>query len=160
MAENSDISIYTDGSCNPASGVGGWAAIVISGGKKTVVTGTASETSHQRMEITAAIQGILHCLGLPDEAANICVYTDSQYVAGLPGRREKLCVGGFKTAGGAMVRNADLLQRLYELMDARPLRFIKIQAHSRSNGQPDYNREADKFARKVMREFVKITVPK
>ena len=76
------IKIYTDGAYNPVPGQGGWAAVVVEGKQKRVFSGTAQKTTSNRMEITAALEGILKTkLG-----AEVMVYTDSQYLFGCMAR--------------------------------------------------------------------------
>jgi len=72
------IEIYTDGAYNPVLGQGGWGAVVIEGRQKQVYSGTAKETTSNRMEITAALEGILRT----PQGAEVVVYTDSQYLFG------------------------------------------------------------------------------
>jgi cyclic pyranopterin phosphate synthase len=72
------IEIYTDGAYNPVSGWGGWAAVAIEEGRKRVFSGTVDSTTGNRMEITAALEGILHT----PQDSEVVVYTDSQYLFG------------------------------------------------------------------------------
>jgi len=53
------IEIYTDGAYNPVLGQGGWGTVVVEGRQKQVFSGTAKGTTSNRMEITAALEGIL-----------------------------------------------------------------------------------------------------
>jgi len=52
------ISIHTDGSCLGNPGPGGWAAIVQDGKKEVELKGGESETTNNRMEITAMIEAL------------------------------------------------------------------------------------------------------
>jgi len=72
------IEIYTDGAYNPVSGRGGWAAVAVEEGHKRVFSGMVERTTGNRMEVTAALEGILHT----PQNSEIVVYTDSQYLFG------------------------------------------------------------------------------
>ena len=54
------IQVYTDGACKGNPGPGGWAAIVIeeSGRRQPYFGGPVPHTTNQRMEVTAAIEGL------------------------------------------------------------------------------------------------------
>ncbi|MDD5083018.1 MAG: cyclic pyranopterin monophosphate synthase MoaC [Dehalococcoidales bacterium] len=90
------IEIYTDGACNPISDQGGWAAVVVENDQKQSHSGTVGKTTSNRMEITAAIEGISRTP--PD--AEMTLYTDSQYLF------------GSMTKGWQRKANVDLWQRL------------------------------------------------
>ena len=72
------IEIYTDGANNPVLGQGGWGAVVVDGDQKHVFSGMVKETTSNRMEITAAMEGILQT----PQGAEVVIYTDSQYLFG------------------------------------------------------------------------------
>jgi len=52
------IRIYTDGSCIGNPGKGGWAAIILSGGKKTEIKGSEKDTTNNQMELLAPIEAL------------------------------------------------------------------------------------------------------
>ena len=54
--KGSPIIIYTDGSCNPEYKIGAWAVVLFVEDEKIVLSGTAEQTTHQRMELTAVIR--------------------------------------------------------------------------------------------------------
>lgn len=72
------VILATDGSCEPNPGPGGWCAILVHRGLEKVLTGGAPDTTNNRMELTAVLEGI-KALTLPCE---IEVITDSQGVIG------------------------------------------------------------------------------
>jgi len=72
----SDVTIYTDGACSGNPGPGGWGAILISGEHRKELNGGESETTNNRMELTAAIEA-LNALKRP---CTVELYTDSVYV--------------------------------------------------------------------------------
>ena len=50
--------LYTDGACSGNPGPGGWAALIIDGDGERELTGGERQTTNQRMELTAAIEGL------------------------------------------------------------------------------------------------------
>jgi ribonuclease HI len=56
MSELETVTIYTDGACDPNPGPGGWAALLRYGKHEKILTGSASETTNNRMELTAAVE--------------------------------------------------------------------------------------------------------
>ena len=70
------VNLWTDGSCHPNPGPGGWAFVVIFGELTSEGSGFAADTSNNRMELTAVIQG-LKALNQP---CDVTVYCDSQWV--------------------------------------------------------------------------------
>jgi ribonuclease HI len=81
------IEVWTDGSCSVGSGdsnkvtPGGWAAIVYEDGEEIYsVSGNSPDTTNNRMELLAIIEGITAALTQKGET-QICVKTDSQYIA-------------------------------------------------------------------------------
>ncbi len=105
------IEIYTDGSCHNDYNIGAWAPILFVDNKKTILKGTAQNTTHNRMELLAVIKAI--------EFSNenykhslLKIYTDSQYVFRIPERMDKLKNNNFHTKRGIPLHNDDLVQIL------------------------------------------------
>lgn len=72
------VTIYTDGSCSPNPGVGGWAALLVYGDRLLELGGYVPETTNNRMELTAVIEGMV-ALKNP---CHVKIITDSSYVEG------------------------------------------------------------------------------
>jgi len=149
MINSADI--YTDGSCNTQNGLGAWVAIILSGEEKTVLSGKVPDTTHNRMELYAVIAGIRHA---GETFTSLRIFSDSQYVTGLMERRTKLMAAGFITSKGTEIRNADLVKEFYALAEQTELTFIKVKAHQKKGTELNFNIEADKLVRKMMREGI------
>jgi len=109
------INIYTDGAYNPVSGQGGWGAVIVENRRKRVFSGTAKRTTSNRMEITAALEGISHT----PQNSEVVVYTDSQYLFG--------CVA----KGWQRKANRDLWQQLDTVVSQRKVRWEWIDQSAR-----------------------------
>ena len=133
------VEIYTDGACSGNPGPGGWAAILVYGGTEKELTGYEPETTNNRMEMTAAIQG-LEALKSP---CKVDLYTDSTYVKdGITQWIHDWKARGWKTSSKKPVKNSDLWQALEAASARHEIRWHWVRGH---DGH-DYNERADKLA--------------
>lgn len=153
--QNKIIVAYTDGSCHTQLKTGAWAAIIIIDDKKIKLSGTAQNTTHNRMEITAFIETIEYILKDNTEFQEIHIYTDSQYVTGLMERKNKLKAAGFITKAGNSIQNPDLVQKIIYLLENYPIKLIKVKAHLKKNETENLNIEVDKMVRRLLRDNLK-----
>ena len=109
--QEGEALVWTDGACSGNPGPGGWAAIVVppGGGEPVERSGGEPETTNNRMELTAAIEGLR---ALP-EGSKAAIVTDSQLMIKsmtewLDGWRRK----GWKNSAGKPVKNRDLIEAL------------------------------------------------
>lgn len=75
MPELKHVDIYTDGACSGNPGAGGWAAILIYKGVEKQVSGYNKDTTNNRMELFAIIQGLRQL----KERCDVTVVSDSAY---------------------------------------------------------------------------------
>ncbi len=52
------VTIFTDGACSGNPGPGGWGAILMSGPHRKELSGAETETTNNRMELSAAIAAL------------------------------------------------------------------------------------------------------
>lgn len=150
----SDVRIYTDGSCHAELLIGAWAAIIFLENEKFVLSGILFETTHQRMELTAAIKALEYVRTRFKDVTNIDFQTDSQYVAGLLSRSDKLISHNFLTKNGKKLRNQDLVISWIELNKYMSITTDKIKSHQKISEFTKYNIEVDKLSRKLVRDAV------
>ena len=133
------LVIYTDGSCHPNPGPGGWAAIILDGDRREVLKGGEAHSTNNRMELTAALEAIRHIP--PDRLA--VIVTDSQYLKkGVEEWMANWQARGWKRKGGALA-NIDLWQQLALALESREIRWRWVRGH---RGDP-HNEQADRLAR-------------
>ena len=144
--------IYTDGSCHTQNRIGAWVAIIFTATGKKALAETVADTTHNRMELLAVIKGIEYIKRNYPGITTIKLFSDSQYVVGLPARKEKLSAAGFSTKKGKSLQNADLVKELFGQLSQLPVEFIKVKAHQKQDATLNYNIEADKLSRKMVRE--------
>ncbi|MBI3158991.1 MAG: ribonuclease HI [Chloroflexi bacterium] len=137
------VSIYTDGSCEPNPGPGGWAALLRFDDTEKVLTGRAADTTNNRMELTAAVEA-LRALKQP---CQVQMHTDSEYLRRgitewLPGWRAR----GWKRKGGALA-NIDLWQALDAALSTHRVEWKWVKSHAGHK----HNERVDVLARQAMR---------
>ncbi|HFQ95040.1 MAG TPA: ribonuclease HI [Anaerolineae bacterium] len=99
------VHIYTDGACLGNPGPGGWAALLRWNEHEKELTGAASRTTNNRMELRAAIEG-LKALKKP---CRVVIHTDSQYLRkGITQWIHNWRRNGWRTASKKPVKNQDL----------------------------------------------------
>ena len=140
------VKAYTDGSCYPNPGPGGWGVKLILGDREKELSGAAENTTNNRMEMVAIIEAI--------KAVNpgwpIRVFTDSQYVL----KGITVWVEAWKSNNWMRgkkkkkpVKNIDLWKQLDALVAEKDVVFHWVKGH---NGDPlnEFVDELAGFARK------------
>jgi len=137
---NETVEIYTDGACRGNPGPGGWGVILRWRGEERELSGGEPETTNNRMELQAVIEG----LKALKRHSRVAIYTDSQYVQRgmnewLEGWKQK----DFKIKGGGKRPNHDLWRELDTLSQMHDVDWHWIRGHA---GHPE-NERADELAR-------------
>lgn len=133
------VKIYTDGGCQPNPGVGGWAAILIHGDTVKELVGGADETTNNRMEMLAAING----LEALKRSCTVELHTDSQYLKNGITKWMKNWKKNNWTRGKEKepVKNADLWKRLDEATQRHDIRWAWLRGHTGDH----YNERCDEL---------------
>ena len=126
--QNRDIVIHTDGACKGNPGRGGWGAVIEQNGKQVQLSGGESQTTNNRMEMTAVIKG----LEAVDPSAKVLISSDSTYVVNT------------MTKGWKRKANHDLWEQLDALVKNRDVSWQWVKGHSGDRG----NELADSLASK------------
>ena len=135
-----EIDIYTDGACSGNPGPGGWGVVLIYQENKKELSGYQPETTNNRMELFAAIQG----LSALKESCVVNLYSDSSYLVNAFEKHwiEKWQRNGWKTSTKSPVENQDLWKLLLIHVRKHQVRFIKVKGHSDNQ----YNNRCDEMA--------------
>ena len=143
------VTIYTDGACSGNPGIGGWGVILIYNGHEKVLSGYNKETTNNRMEMFAVIQG----LSALKEPCDVQVYSDSAYVCNAfsEGWIQQWESNNWKTANKSPVKNDDLWKLLLLLMAKHKVQFIKVKGHADN----EYNNRCDKLATDAIKRVKK-----
>ena len=137
------VKAYTDGACSGNPGPGGWGVVLQFGDHKRELKGGESETTNNRMELTAAIEA----LKALKEPCRIALTTDSTYVKdGITKWLSNWKRNGWKTAAKKPVKNQDLWQQLEHCAAQHTVEWLWVKGHS---GHPE-NERADTLANEGM----------
>ena len=121
------IKIYTDGSCLKNPGNGGWAAIININNEIKKISGSAKDTTNNKMELMAPIKALQEL----KEQQPIEIYTDSQYLKlGITDWIHKWIKNNWQTSKKEPVKNKDLWMELYDLTKSHEIKWIWVKAHA------------------------------
>jgi ribonuclease HI len=128
--------IYTDGSCIPNPGPGGWAFVILPS-KNDVeqnewhISGGEHNSTNNRMELTAVIEALKF-----DDNIKFHIYSDSKYVI-------NCCKGLWKRK-----KNIDLWEKYNKVSKNKKIIWTWVNAHTGDK----YNEIVDKLAKKEAKE--------
>ncbi len=122
------VTLYTDGACSGNPGPGGWGAILEWGSYTKEFSGGEENTTNNRMELTAVIQG----LRALKEPCTVELYSDSKYVIDA---LEKGWAWGWKKRGWVKsdkkpALNPDLWEHLLYVVSGHELRYNWFKGHA------------------------------
>lgn len=142
-----NVTLYTDGACSGNPGLGGFAGILIYGENRREYSGAEKETTNNRMEIMAVIEGLKR-LKYP---CKVDVYSDSAYTVNA--FNEGWIYGwkknGWKKTDNKAVLNVDLWEELYQLTELHEVVFHKVAGHADN----ELNNRCDELARGAITEL-------
>jgi len=139
--------MYTDGACRGNPGPGGWGVILSYRDRDKNLSGYDPDTTNNRMELTAAIEG----LRALKRTCDIDLYTDSKYVIqGINGWIENWKTNGWKTAAKKPVKNADLWQLLHQQDKNHRVNWHWVKGHAGIKG----NELADALANEAIDQAI------
>lgn len=129
------VEIFTDGACSGNPGPGGWAAVLRYGTAEKELSGGETNTTNNRMELTAVIQA----LSALKEPCTVKLTTDSRYVcdAVAKGWVYSWQRRGWRKGDGKPALNRDLWEALLPLLERHNVQFTWIKGHA---GHPENER--------------------
>ncbi len=138
--EKKRVDIYSDGACSGNPGAGGYGVILRYKGKEREISGGSPETTNNRMELTAVIEG----LSALKEPCRVMLTTDSRYVVDSvnKGWLYSWKKNNWIKSNSKPVLNVDLWERLIPLLEVHDVTFIWVRGH---DGHPE-NERCDRLA--------------
>lgn len=146
-----EVILFTDGACSGNPGPGGWGFVLRHplSGKEIERSGGEAETTNNRMEMLAVIEG-LKALTRP---TSVEVVSDSKYVlTGLEQWMPNWKRNGWqrKEKGKLQpVKNVELWKELDELISKHKIKLTHVAGHS---GHPE-NERCDQLAVEAAKKF-------
>jgi len=139
--KQSEIAIYTDGSCKGNPGPGGYAGLILhKDGSEEVIKGSSLDTTNNRMELKAVIE----TLKVLKKSTEVVLYSDSEYcIKAINERLSKWIKNNWKGSNKNRVKNIDLWQEYLEVSNIHTIKGIWIKAHSGD----EYNELVDSIAK-------------
>jgi len=142
------VEIFTDGACSGNPGPGGYGTILRYGKREKEISGYFSNTTSNRMELMAAIEG-LETLKRP---SRIRIFTDSNYVLkGITTWINTWLKRNWLNSQRRPVLNRDLWERLFKVSKRHQIEWRWVKSHE---GHPE-NERCDKLAKQAIRESVR-----
>jgi ribonuclease HI len=133
--DKSFLSIYTDGSCNPNPGKGGWAFVILKSHSfedyknyDWYISGFEDYTTNNRMELKAVIEALEFTYNIK----KYFIYSDSMYVIN--------CARGLYNRK----KNKDLWDKYDKYSKDKIIKWVWVKGHSNNK----YNEIVDNLAKK------------
>jgi ribonuclease HI len=141
------VQLITDGACLGNPGRGGWATILRYNGHTREMYGSSPQTTNNRMELTAAIEGLRSL----KERCEVEVVTDSEYVKnGITQWIHGWKRNGWKTSAKKPVVNQDLWEELDELASQHDVQWTWTKGHA----DHEDNNRCDELATQAARDQI------
>ena len=139
-----ELMLLTDGSVNTQSNIGYGAYLAVSERglsldslRKCVKVMRFEHTSSTKLELQTLLWALRDIQTLEGK---VIVYTDSQNIVGLQGRRERFEQNNYRSKKNRLLNNYELYQELYRMTDQLNCKFVKVRGHQVSNQKDDIDR--------------------
>ena len=138
------LFLFTDGSVNTKSDIGYGAYLLVTE-NEVFSDGLPSKVKLKQFENTSStkleMQTLLWALSEVGETeGKIIVYTDSQNIAGLLNRRERLEKNDFQSKKGRGMNHAELYRQFFRMTDLLNCEFRKVEGHKKTNQKDNIDR--------------------
>ncbi|PKQ64441.1 ribonuclease H [Labilibaculum filiforme] len=154
-----ELFLFADGSVDPPNKIGFGAFLFLSSlsislavAKSLVKIKRFENTSSTKLELQVLLFALTE---IDSNNCHIIVYTDSQNIIGLPGRRERFEKNDYRSKNGKLIANYELYQEFYRLTDSLRCEFVKVKGH-KVLGQKDQVDQffslVDRASRNALRE--------
>lgn len=154
-----ELMIFTDGSVNPHSNIGYGAYLAVSE-RGLSLDSLRPHVKVRRFEHTSStkleLQTLLWALSdIQTLGSRVIVYTDSQNIMGLQGRRDRLEQNDYRSKKNKLLNNYEMYREFYRMTDQLDCEFVKVRGHQVSNQKDDIDSLftlVDRASRNALRE--------
>ena len=153
-----ELMLFTDGSVNIQSNIGYGAYLVVSERglsldllRARVKVRRFEHTSSTKLELQTLLWALSDIQAL---GSKVIVYTDSQNILGLQGRRERFEQNDYRSRKNNRLRNYELYQEFFRIFDHLDCELVKVRGHQVSNQKGEIDRLftlVDRASRKALR---------
>jgi ribonuclease HI len=150
--------LFLDGSVNTQSHIGYGAYLTVSQFglsldllKARIKARRFEHTSSTKLELQTLLWALRDIQAL---GGKVIVYTDSQNIMGLQGRRERLEQNNYRSKKNRHLNNYELYQEFFRMTDQLNCKFVKVRGHQVSNQKDEIYRLftlVDRAARNALR---------
>ncbi len=154
-----ELMLLIDGSVDTQSNIGYGAYLAVSERglsldslRDRVKVRQFEHTSSTRLELQTLLWSLKDIQTLESK---VVVYTDSQNIMGLPGRRERFEQNSYRSKRGRLLNNYELYQEFFKIADQLNCKFVKVRGHQVSHQKDDIDRLftlVDRASRNALRE--------
>ena len=139
-----ELMLFTDGSVNTRSKIGYGAYLAVfdrdlslESLRKNIKVKHFEQTSSTKLELQTLLWALndIQTLG-----SNVIVYTDSQNIIGLPGRRERLEKREYRSKNNKRLNNYELYEEFYRITDQLDFELVKVRGHQATSQKNDIDR--------------------
>lgn len=133
------LKLYTDGACSGNPGPGGFGFAIIN--DEDIIysnNGSFDNTTNNKMELLAVVEGIKYILYNFDTVSKITIFTDSAYTMNsITNWAHNWKKNDWKKSDGKIIENKDLIVELYNLCYNKNLKvdWVKVKAHQSKNSK-------------------------
>jgi ribonuclease HI len=138
------LILLTDGSVNTQSKIGYGAYIAVSERglaldllRTRVKVRRFEHTSSTKLELQTLLWALTDIQAL---GSKVIVYTDSQNIMGLQGRRDRFEQNDYRSKKYKRLNNYELYQEFYRMIDQLDCELVKVRGHQVSNQKDDIER--------------------
>lgn len=143
-----EVILYTDGACSGNPGPGGWGALLIWNGTEKELSGGEPNTTNNRMEMTAIIEG----LKALKEKCHVKIHSDSALIINAFNQHwiTNWQKRGWKKSNKKPVENQDLWKKMLKVMGPHKVDWIKVKGHSTN----ELNNRVDRIAVAATKQYL------
>jgi len=153
-----ELMLLMDGSVNTQSNIGYGAYLAVPEFELSLDSLRArmkvrrfEQTSSTKLELQTLLWALRDIQAL---GGKVIVYTDSQNIMGLPGRRERFEQNNYRSKKKRRLNNYELYQDFFSMTDQLNCKFVKVRGHQVSNQKDEIDRLftlVDRAARNALR---------
>jgi ribonuclease HI len=159
-----ELMLFTDGSVNTQTNIGYGAYLAVSE-RGLSLDSLRTRLKVKRFEPTSStkleLQTLLWAINdIQAVASRVIVYTDSQNIMSLQGRRARFEKNDFRSKKNNRLKNYELYREFYRMTDQLEFEFVKVPGHQGSNQKDDIDRLftlVDRASRDALRRDKKKT---